>query len=954
MKIIHEPLRYAHEEGHTDVCYSADGEHFITCGADGDVRIWSVDEMDDPNHTCVGELALSVCQKDDKIYTSTGNNEIQILTHPAGERDGVFTRATDPFNQIVICRNKNFAAVAGEGMSVTLMDLDTSVAKISLSDLGAPCLSVAICPNAAKLAASTGDGKLRIWDVESYSLLKEISCFPKVNSFANAKNLCRLDFEPKHGELLAYPLKNVVKLLNTTTWAEEELKCPEVDADFSVLQYSSCGKYLAAASLKGDFVIWETLKKTVFQTSKHDASNAICGLMWNPKGNGEIVYTDVEGQVSIMSNCSRLQPVDNEEISTEVEKVDENGFTENDVDFGDFLEEEKNEDTDRASPEVLDFGTLDSPDPDARSVDEIASSPGSTRRPRTPDVPMQSPFMPTSTPEHLDPRYLCWNDVGVVKGYGLNSGDEANQKTIEVEFHDSTFHNSMMLQNFQDYTMGSIGKGALAVANSSQIMVIPLAVSNKEWYLKVEEYEEIVLVAASESMVCFAMSNYLVRVATIFGTQRGIVSVPGPPVCMAAFKNALLVAYHAGPVRNSDQNIIIKLFKFEGLNVDCFELGSALGPESTLYWLGFSDIGTPGMMDSLGMLSLFPPKCNTWIPFCDTTKHRRSPGDGFFVTTIFESNQTIGAIRCKGTVYPGFVPRPTVCELAIEPPFAETATDKTQMEMNMFTWSNLNIQDTERKYKETALKIFALACKNDLDQRAFEFMQLVGNQQILNLGLKYTTKLNKRRLSEKLMDLAAVLQEENGDADDTPKSFHSVVSTTEMQMPAQAVIKPRVGKLSISKLTPKTKKTKQEGSQQDFETNAPISNENNLSAVNSQDSLFSEDQSVSDETLKAYEVVEVPRNPFLKKQPTEKARDDLNETKSLTPIFNPFLKKAKKTGSASPLSLTDKNAGISYETPDAKQKSTEVGEKRRLADAESEKPVGKQRKLNQFMFSKRQ
>lgn len=84
---------------------------------------------------------------------------------------------------------------------------------------------------------------------------------------------------------MAYPSKNAVKLLNTTTWTEEELKCPEVAADFSVLQYSSCGKYLAAASLEGDFVIWETLRKTVYQTSKHDASKAICGLMWNPKGN---------------------------------------------------------------------------------------------------------------------------------------------------------------------------------------------------------------------------------------------------------------------------------------------------------------------------------------------------------------------------------------------------------------------------------------------------------------------------------------------------------------------------------------------------------------------------------------------------------------------------------------------------------------------------------------------
>lgn len=90
---------------------------------------------------------------------------------------------------------------------------------------------------------------------------------------------------------------------------------------------------------------------------------------------------------------------------------------------------------------------------------------------------------------------------------------------------------------------------------------------------------------------------------------------------------------------------------------------------------------------------------------------RKSPGDGFFVTTVFESYQAVGGIRCKGTVYPGFIPRPTVCELPIEPPFAENSTDKTQMEMSLFTWTNLNVMDTDRKYKETALKIFAVSRK---------------------------------------------------------------------------------------------------------------------------------------------------------------------------------------------------------------------------------------------------
>lgn len=66
-----------------------------------------MEEGSDPTHTCIGEWALSVRHKDDKLYVATGSNDIQILTHPEGDRDGVLTRATDPFNQIAICRNKN-------------------------------------------------------------------------------------------------------------------------------------------------------------------------------------------------------------------------------------------------------------------------------------------------------------------------------------------------------------------------------------------------------------------------------------------------------------------------------------------------------------------------------------------------------------------------------------------------------------------------------------------------------------------------------------------------------------------------------------------------------------------------------------------------------------------------------------------------------------------------------
>lgn len=79
------------------------------------------------------------------------------------------------------------------------------------------------------------------------------------------------------------------------------------------------------------------------------------------------------------------------------------------------------------------------------------------------------------------------------------------------------------------------------------------------------------------------------------------------------------------------------------------------------------------------------------------------------MTTVFESYQAVGGIKCKGSMYPGFTPRPTMCELLLEPPFAEVTTEKTQMEMNIFTWSMLQVSDIDKKFKETALKTFAVS-----------------------------------------------------------------------------------------------------------------------------------------------------------------------------------------------------------------------------------------------------
>lgn len=94
--------------------------------------------------------------------------------------------------------------------------------------------------------------------------------------------------------------------------------------------------------------------------------------------------------------------------------------------------------------------------------------------------------------------------------------------------------------------------------------MIPLNSRAKEWTLKLDDMEEIVAIAASEQLVVIALANYIIRVCSSYGTQRAIFSVPGPVVCLAAFREDILVAYHGGSIRNGDQCICFKLFRLEG------------------------------------------------------------------------------------------------------------------------------------------------------------------------------------------------------------------------------------------------------------------------------------------------------------------------------------------------------------------------------------------------------
>lgn len=69
---------------------------------------------------------------------------------------------------------------------------------------------------------------------------------------------------------------------------------------------------------------------------------------------------------------------------------------------------------------------------------------------------------------------------------------------------------------------------------------------SKEWIMQLPDGEDTLAVVASSEWVAVATDTRMLRVFTIAGTQREIISLPGPIVCLAAKNNKLVAVFHTG------------------------------------------------------------------------------------------------------------------------------------------------------------------------------------------------------------------------------------------------------------------------------------------------------------------------------------------------------------------------------------------------------------------------
>lgn len=387
----------------------------MTSGADGDIRIWSGVDDDDPFTQCVGEFTVCVIQYAERVLVSNDLNVVQAYTFPECDRDGTEFRFTGVVNCIKV--NEKYIAACSEDMIIKVTSLGDAGETFELSGgHTATILKIDLSVN-DQLASSSGDGSICVWSLTDKKLIKTIEGLPiKTKSFTNTKVYGTPSFEPKTGQLLAYPKGREIVVVGTDNWEPRfTFANPNIGADYTTCEFSLCGKFVAAGTLSGEISVWDVVKKTAIDgDTKGEFMDGICSISWNPANNGEFVYCDQGGQLGLVENCySRTVATEdrnghksmangNHELLNEIDElygVDDIQFEDDDNENCVSLEKLKN-DTMRGNKSI---------DDDNLSVDGGHSSRALSRmsldrEPAAKSYPLQPPFQPSSTPVNMEHR----------------------------------------------------------------------------------------------------------------------------------------------------------------------------------------------------------------------------------------------------------------------------------------------------------------------------------------------------------------------------------------------------------------------------------------------------------------------------------------------------------------------------------------------------------------------
>jgi hypothetical protein len=375
---------------------------------------------------------------------------------------------------------------------------------------------------------------------------------------------------------------------------------------------------------------------------------------------------------------------------------------------------------------------------------------------------VQKPIQPGSSPTDENNRFLCWNNVGIIR-----SQKSQEDESIDVMFHDIEKHSSLNFKNENNYTFGSLSEDCVVVASNGQYGTGPSCIhginlleanrDNREWDIELPHVELIEALAAGSKFVAVVTDQRNLRLFTNSGMQSYIFTLPGQVLCMSALDHKLMIIYHNGAGLSDDQNLSMFIY-----HIDIFSnvvrqthknIPVALSKRSPLAWAGFSDEGTPCTYDYSGMFRIYNHHYGgSWIPLLDLRELTTSALDHYFVVGASELSQVVRAVKCRRSRFPDF--HTEVAELhGFSLPMCDMETNKGKLEEehvrlrlaeqtyqrlshddNYATMAEAATEANEKLLVNTILRLFALYLKEHKEEAAKNLVYMIPKAHMSKLA----------------------------------------------------------------------------------------------------------------------------------------------------------------------------------------------------------------------------
>ncbi|KAG6413774.1 hypothetical protein SASPL_126488 [Salvia splendens] len=810
MKIRTMKLRETHAAADDSVCsilWASDLGHIVTASSsDNAICIHDASAPSNApkflrNHR-EGVTALALSPNSTCLASGSLDHSVKLYKFPGGDFETNITRFTLPIRAVAFNKSGTILAAAGDDEGIKLVNtIDGTIARVLKGHKGS-VTSLAFDPKSEYLTSLDSNGTVIYWELQSGSTLHVLKAIaPNNGTDVSVMNI--LAWSPD-GELLAVPgLKNNVVLYDRDT--AEKLFSLSGDhlQPICFLSWSPNGKYIATSGLDKQILIWDVDKKQDIERQKF--SECITCMVWKPEGNA-LAVIDVKGKYGVwesvvpstmksptedipglyFKNSNGLLLFDEEEepcASGNLSDLNEDSHD----DFEPLRRKRsrKHSSYDDEMEDVNDeLETVSKVETRKKAFyghkENLSGRSGSRNMMVTAGTKMQEPFQPGATPAQPGKRhFLCYNMLG-----SITTMEHEGYSHIETDFHDtSSGPRVSAMTDYFGFTMASLNENGSVFANPckgdknmSTLMYRPFSswANNSEWSMRFEG-EEVRAIALGSGWVAAITNLNSLRIFTEGGLQRYILSLDGPAVTAAGYKDELAVVTHISPPLPTNEQIL----EFRVFNISH---GSQplrgllpLTPGSNLTWFGFSEEGQLSSFDSKGILRVFTSQFGgTWLPLFSASKIKKSE-ENYWVAGLNASK--LFCIVCKSPeTFPQSTPKPVLTLLDLSFPLAASDLGADNLE-NEFMMNNMHLSRIQRSIEEREasgldctllddeaftvetsldrciLRLIASCCNSDKHVRATELVKLLSLEKSSRAAIKLVTALKQPNLAERFNNI---------------------------------------------------------------------------------------------------------------------------------------------------------------------------------------------------------